>query len=189
MPSHNNLISTLKEYGNISDEEKKLIRKHFRFASLKKNEIFKSKHSNNIIFVNTGLLRAFVEDKKGFVCTRIIAWENRFLTNINVFKHFNSSDETIEALENSEILYIEKDFFYQLLSHCPNLNIIYLNILSEYNELYIRKYSLYACKSIEEKMLFLKDNFPHLIKRTNDNILASFLGISRESYVRGKIYL
>lgn len=189
MPSHNNLIRTLKEYGNISNEEEYLIKKHFRFTSLKKNEIFKSKYSNNIIFVNSGLLRAFVEDQKGIVCTRIIAWENRFLTNITTFKHFNSSDETIEALENSEIIYIEKDFFYQLLSTCPNLNIIYLKILSEYNELYIRKYSLYACKSIEEKMLFLKDNFPHLIKRTNDTILASFLGISRESYVRGKIYL
>lgn len=189
MPSHNSLICTLKEYGNISTEEEYLIRKYFRFESLKKNEIFKSIHSNNIIFVNSGLLRAFVEDKKGNICTRIIAWENRFLTNITTFKHFNSSDETIEALENSEIIYIEKDFFYQLLSTFPNINIIYLKILSEYNELYIRKYSLYACKSIEEKMLFLKDNFPHLIKRTNDTILASFLGISRESFVRGKVYL
>lgn len=189
MSSHNNLIYTLKEYGSISNKEENLIRKHFHFASLKKNEIFKSKNSNNIIFVNSGLLRAFVEDKKGIICTRIIAWENRFLTNITTFKHFNSSDETIEALEDSEIIYIEKDFFYQLLSNCPNLNIIYLNILSEYNELYIRKYSLYACKSIKEKMLFLRDNFPYLIKRTNDSILASFLGISRESYVRGKSYL
>ncbi|MCO4304892.1 Crp/Fnr family transcriptional regulator, partial [Riemerella anatipestifer] len=144
---------------------------------------------NNIIFVNSGLLRAFVEDQKGTVCTRIIAWENRFLTNITTFKHFNSSDEIIEALENSEIIYIEKDFFYQLLSTCPNLNSIYLNILSEYNELYIKKYFLYACKSLKEKILFLKDNFPHLIKRTNDTILASFLGVSRESYVRGKKYL
>lgn len=189
MLSHNSLILTLKKYGSISNEEENIIRKHFRFASLKKNEIFKSKYSNNIIFVDTGLLRAFIEDKKGCICTRIIAWENRFLTNITSFKHFNSSDETIEAIENSKIIYIKKELFYELLSTFPNLNIIYLNILSEYNELYIKKYSLQACKSIEEKMLFLKDNFPHLIKRTNDSVLASFLGISRESYVRGKIYL
>lgn len=189
MPSHNKLIRTLRKYGNLSDEEEHLIKKYFQFSSLKKNEIFKCTHSNNIIFVNTGLLRAFIEDKKGCICTRIIAWENRFITNIINFKQFNTSDETIEALENTEILHINKEFFYQLLENYPNLNLIYLKILNEYHELYIKKFHLYAGKSLEEKMSFLKDNFPNLIKRTNDSILASFLGISRESYVRGKKYL
>lgn len=186
---HKNLIQTLKQYGTISIEDENLIKTHFHFVSIKKNTFFKNECSNNIIFVNKGLLRAFVEDASGGVCTRIIAWENRFLTNITTFKHFNSSNETIEALEDTEMLYIERDLFFHLLSTSPNLNYIYLNILSEYNELYIRKYSLYACKSVKEKMIFLKENFSHLIKRTNDGVLASLLGISRESFVRGKKYL
>ncbi|MCU7572331.1 Crp/Fnr family transcriptional regulator [Riemerella anatipestifer] len=157
--------------------------------NLKKNEFFESEFHNNIIFINNGILRAFTEDSQGNTYTRIIAWENRFITNISIFKEFGKSNEIIECLENAEIIYIDKELFYKLLEQSPNLKNIYFNILSEYNELYVRMTTQLKCRGIKQKMEYLKSDFPNLINRINDSVIASFLGMSRESYVRGKIYL
>jgi hypothetical protein len=39
------------------------------------------------------------------------------------------------------------------------------------------------------KMQYLKTNFPNLIGRISDQILASFIGLSRETLVRNKAHL
>ena len=39
---------------------------------------------------------------------------------------------------------------------------------------------------LENKFLHLKQDFPNLIKELNDTLLASFLGINRETFARNK---
>lgn len=184
------LIQILRDYGDVSEEDMDVLRRNFKYMSLKKKQYFDNKGVNYIIFVNKGILRAFTEDEDADkVVTRVIAWENRFINNFVKFKDFNQVNETIECIEDAEIVYIESDKFYKIISERINLNIVYFNILREYNELYIRRFVQYSKKSLEQKMMALKQDFPNLINRVSDSVLASFIGVSRESYVRGKRFL
>ena len=68
----------------------------------------------------------------------------------------------------------------------PNLKSIYADILEEYTALHIKRFEVLNTFDLENKFLHLKQDFPNLIKELNDTLLASFLGINRETFARNK---
>ena len=141
---------------------------------------------DKLFFINKGLLRAFYMDEKGKEITRMIAWENRFLTNIISFKNFSENNEIIECVEKAEILYIDKHGFDILMKSSLNLKSIYADILEEYNALHIKRFQSMNTFDLYQRIIDLKTEFPNFINRVSDNILASFLGISRVYLVKKK---
>lgn len=185
---YNQLLDFLKQYGEISKDEETLIKKCFSVLNLKKKQILINENfpCNKLFFVNNGLLRTYYISNKGTEITRMIAWENRFLTNIVSFKYGEKNNETIECIENSEILCIDKDNFDTLLKSSLNLKSIYADILEEYNALHIQRFQSLNTFDLQNKFSHLQKFFPQILYRVNDGLLASFLGISRETYVRNK---
>lgn len=184
---HKLLIETLKKYGNISDEEEKKIIEIFNPKNSIKKEVLIYKHSlcNKLFFVNRGLLRAYYTDINGNEITRRIAWEKGFLTNMDSFrKNGLENNETIECIENAEILEISKNNLDFLLQNSYNLMRIYQIILEKYMAFNIRSYQQITTLSPEEKLIYFRENFPTLKNRINDTILSSFLSLSRKTIVR-----
>ena len=185
---YNQLLDFLKQYGKISKDEETLIKKCFSVLNLKKKQILINKNfpCNKLFFVNKGLLRTYYINNKGTEITRMIAWENRFITNLVSFKYGEENNETIECIENSEILCIDKDNFDTLLKSSLNLKSIYADILEEYNALHIQRFQSLNTFDLQNKFSHLQKFFPQILHRVNDGLLASFLGISRETYARNK---
>ena len=185
---HEQLINFLQKYGTISELEKKNIKNYFIPLQVKKKQILIEKNSpcNKLFFINKGFLRAYYSNDNGKEITRMIAWENRFLTNIGSFKGFTENNETIESLENGEILCISRDHFDILMKSSFTLKNIYADILEMYNALHIKRFEALNTFDLDKKMNHLKQEFPHLIHKLSDTLLASLLGISRETYVRNK---
>ena len=188
MKNHEQLICILQKYGNITSSEKIEIEKYFIPRLLTKKEILVDKCStcNKIFFVNSGYIRAYYLNENGKEITRMIAWKNRFLTNIGSFKGFFENNEYIECVKQSEILYITRSDFENMMQTSSNLKYIYANILEEYNALYVRRFESLNVYNLDKKMKYLKSEFPNLVKELNDNLLASFIGISRIHYVNNK---
>lgn len=182
------LIDLLNSYGNITKEEEMSIRKTFVIQKVNKKELLIHENfpCNKLFFINKGLLRIFYVNDKGNEFTRMIAWENRFLTNMISFKNLGDNNEIIECIENAEILYIKRDTFNDLMKSSLNLKSIYADILEDYNANNVRRFQELNNNNIKVKMETLKYNFPQLIGRVNDVILSTFLGISRETFVRNK---
>lgn len=185
---HEQLITILKKYGTISEVEKQNIEKYFTPLKVKKRDVLIEKYNpyNKLFFINEELLRAYYLNDKGKEITRMFAWEGRFLTNIGSFKNLFINNETVECLKNTEILYINKIDFDKLMASSMNVKSIYTDILEEYNALHIKRFEALNTFDIEKKLLHLKQNFPNLLAELNDSLLASFLGISRETFVRNK---
>lgn len=139
---HKNLVEVLKNYGNISETDEKNIRRNFKILNVNKKEILVDGNSscNKLFFVNKGLLRAYYSNNNEKEITRIIAWEKRFLTNIVSFRKLEDNKETIECIENAEILYITKIDFDKLLNSSLNLKSIYADILEDYNTMHIKRF-------------------------------------------------
>ncbi|MFC6269539.1 Crp/Fnr family transcriptional regulator [Frigoriflavimonas asaccharolytica] len=182
------LLFLLRKYDAISKDEEMNIKKYFVSQNINKKEILinQNKPCNKLYFVNSGLLRAYYVNDKANEITRMFAWENRFLTNISSFKNFSDNIETIECVEKAEILYISRENFDKLMLTSRNLKSIYGDVLEEYNALHIKRFHHLNSTNIEEKIKHLKNDFPYIINKVNDSLLASFLGISRETFVRHK---
>lgn len=188
MNEYKQLIELLKAHGKISEKEESEIIKSFNHSKIRKKEILIDKNSScdKIFFVNSGLLRAYYINEKGNEITRTIAWENRFLTNIVSFKGFSKNREVIECIENGEILHINKNDFDRLMSFSLNVKSIYNDILEEYNAFHIQRFEYLNTVDSEGKMKYFYENFKPLKNRLNDNILSSFLSISKKTLERLK---
>ncbi len=185
---YKNLLKVLKNYGNISETDEKNIRRKFKFLTVNKKQILVNGGSfcDKLFFVNKGLLRAYYYDNTGKELTRMIAWENRFLTNVASFRKFEDNKETIECIENAELLYITKFDFDNLIKSSLNFKIIYADILEEYNALHIKRFEQLNTRDALGKLEYFKINFPALKNRINDTYLSSFLSISRRTLERIK---
>ena len=189
--NHEQLLSFLYKYGNLSETEKQNIKKSFTLLQVKKKQILIEKNTpcNKLFFVNRGLLRAYYINDKGKEITRMVAWKKRFITNIGSFKNLSINNETIECIKDGEVLSINREDFNNLMKSSPNLKSIYADILEEYTALHIKRFEVLNTFDLENKFLHLKQDFPNLIKELNDTLLASFLGMNRETFARNKNYL
>jgi len=186
--NHKKLITLLNQYGTISETEQQNIENYFIPTQVKRKQVLIEKNSpcNKLFFINNGLLRAYYTSEKGVEVTRMIAWENRFLTNIGSFKNMTENNETIECVENAEILYINRMNFEKLISSSLNIKSIYADIIEEYNILHTQRFEQLNCKDSLGKLKYFKENFHPLHNRINDSLLASFLSVSRKTVERLK---
>jgi CRP-like cAMP-binding protein len=185
------LLAVIKSYDEISDQEISNLKTYFNVLKVRKGDILIKANSpcDKLFFVNSGLLRDFYINETGNEITTIITCESRFLTNIISFNGFAENNETIECIENGEVLYISKENFDKLLKTSKNLKCIYADILEEYYALLTERFHYLNTKNVEQKINHLKNDFPFLINRVNDSLIASFLGITRETFVRNKKFL
>ena len=186
---HEKLINLLKQYGSITEIENQNIIKYFTPINVKKKIILIEKNSlcNKLFFVNKGLLRTYYIDNFGNEFTRRIAWENGFITNMDSFrKNGLENNETIECIEDANILEISKFDLDKLLATSENLKNIYLKILEKYMAINIRRYQHIANSSPLEKLVHFNENYSPLKNRINDTLLSTFLSISRKTLIRTK---
>lgn len=185
------LFSVLSAYDQISEQEKLDLKTYFTAFDVKKGQLLISANSScdKVFFVNSGLLRDFYTNETGNEITTIITNEGRFLTNLISFNGFGHNNETIECIESGEVLSISKENFDKLLSSSKNLKCIYADLLEEYYALLTERFHFINTKNVEQKIKHLKKDFPYLIQRVNDRMMASFLGITRETFVRNKKFI
>ncbi|MEC5394892.1 Crp/Fnr family transcriptional regulator [Bergeyella sp. RCAD1439] len=183
------IISLAKAYGNIGEEGLGLIRAYFKLKKVKKGDILMDDDGNGMLyFVNSGIIRAYYRNDDGEQVTRMIAWENRLLTNIINFENFSGESEIIECIEEAEILCITKSDFQQLAKQSIEIMNFFFKILENSILLYVDKAHCMG-KSTREKIEYLKRNYRPIIGRVTDSVMASFLSISREHFVRNKKFL
>lgn len=187
--NHKKLITLLNQYGTISEIENQNIRKYFIPIKVKKKQILIEKNSlcNKLFFVNKGLLRTYYIDNNGNEFTRRIAWESGFITNMDSFrKNGLENNETIECIEDPNMIEISKFDLDKLLATSENLKTIYLKILEKYMAINIRRYQHLANSNPLEKLIHFNENYSSLKNRINDTLLSTFLSVSRKTLIRTK---
>jgi len=135
-------------------------------------------------FVEKGLLRSFIIDDKGAEHILQFSLEGWWAADLSSFLTGDPSKYNIEALEDSELLLISKPSWDLLLKKIPAFE-RYFRILIE-NNLIVTQRRLIASFSAtaEEKYHKLLHNFPDLIQRVPQHMIASYLGITRETLSR-----
>lgn len=188
---HPLLQSYFQERTSISMEELDSISPYFMEKSCKKNEYLlrEGEVCKYNYFVVSGCLRLFSVNKQGIENTRYFAFEGKFGTSFTSLITKEPSFEYIQCLENSKVLYIHRDDFYNLVETVPAVNKIYRNIMeSAYITTQRRIYDLQGSDSLERVNLLLK-NYPQILNRLSNKIVASYLGITPYTLSRLKARL
>jgi CRP-like cAMP-binding protein len=185
---HQQLKRYLKLNISINDETLDEIVKNFSFITIKKNSILLSQGStcNKLYFVNKGCIRTYYTTGQGQEKTRLIAFEGMIATSLSSFISQQPSFEFVEALENSELLYISRDKFYQLVDQYPEWKQFYVRLLEFAYLFQNKKIEELVTLSAGERYAILMKEHPNYIQRLSNKVLASYLDITQETLSRLK---
>jgi CRP-like cAMP-binding protein len=135
-------------------------------------------------FVDKGLLRSYTVDDKGDEHILQFAMEGWWTSDLSSFLTEEPSLFNIEALEESQLLLITKPSWELLLQKIPAFE-RFFRILIQNNLIATQKRLIGSLsETAEEKYNKLVNTYPDCIQRVPQHMIASYLGITRETLSR-----
>lgn len=192
MTNKTELAHFLKKNIDIEDEDLKVILSYFKTIKKSKNEILLSngKNSQASYFVIKGCLRLFYIDNQGKDITRYIAFENQFATELVSFISNQPAQESIQVVEDSELLFITHEDFRHLMQIVPKWKDFYTIYLEKAYVNNSKRIISFTTLDASERYKQLFQLNPNIVKRLPNKIVASYINISQEtlSRIKGKMY-
>lgn len=186
------LAEKISQITSIDEEGMEIVLSYFKYFQIKKEEILlnEKEHSSRIYFVVKGCLRIYFLQADGTEATRYIAFENNFASNLVGLITGECSEEYIQALESSELLYIYFRDFQSLLSRVPGWEKFYIYYLENAYVNNTRHLMSFLTMDATERYKQLLEQNPAVVQRLSNRMVANYLGISQESLSRlkGRLY-
>ena len=135
-------------------------------------------------FVEKGILRSFTVDEKGGEHILQFASEGWWIADLSSYITNEPSLFNIEALEDAELLLLSRSAWDQLLQTLPKFE-HYFRILIQNHLIATQKRLLQSLtETAEEKYNKFTQTYPACVQRVPRHMIASYLGISRETLSR-----
>lgn len=170
----------------LTNDEFQVVLDHFELSTYKKHQyIVRSNHpAPNDHFVTNGLLRSFYLDEAGKEHILQFAMEDWWISDPQAYHNRLNATLNIDCLEDSHIMSISIDNREKLCREVPKMEYFFLKkTTAGYIALQQRILSLMSQKSDERYSQFVA-LYPNLIHRLPKTLIASYLGISRETLSR-----
>ncbi len=181
------LFQKFAEKIELTEEEKELSRSFFITKKLRRKQYLLQEGDvcKYVAFVEKGLLRSFAVDDKGHEHITQFAFEGWWIADQFSFLTGEPSEYNIEALEDCELLLLTKQAEDEMLEKIPKFE-RYFRILLQNNLIATQKrLASSLSQTAEEKYNELISVCPDTLpKRIPQHMLASFLGISPETFSR-----
>lgn len=171
---------------DLSEEEFEYARTLFIPKRLKKKRVLigEGEICKYTVFVEKGLLRSYKADDKGNEHILQFALEGWWMGDLYSFLTNETSLYNIEALEDSELLLITKPSWDLLLERVPAFE-RYFRVLIQNNLINTQRRLMGSfTETAEEKYKKLLREFPDILQRVPQHMIASYLGITRETLSR-----
>ncbi|KGK29804.1 Crp/Fnr family transcriptional regulator [Cellulophaga sp. HaHa_2_95] len=188
MAKYTELTNFIKKNIEIEAEELKIVLPYFKTIKKSKNDILLSNGKNSQVsyFVKKGCLRLYYIDEEGKDITRYIAFENQFATELVSFISNEPAQETIQVIEDSELLYITHDDFRHLMRSIPKWKEFYTRYLEKAYVNNSKRLISFTTLDASERYKQLFQINPNIVRRLPNKIVASYINISQETLSRIK---
>ncbi|HLA56371.1 MAG TPA: Crp/Fnr family transcriptional regulator [Flavobacterium sp.] len=176
------LTTHIAKFVSLDETETEILRENLVFLSVKKKEnlLEAGQTCHYQYFIVKGLCRNFIINEKGNEQTTQFGIENWWLSDYLSFHNDRPSGFYIQAVENSELIAIEKKAMETLLAKVPKLERYFRLVLQKaFGASQIRIKYLFT-QSAEERYRHFSTSFPEFVQRVPQYMLASYLDFSPE---------
>lgn len=182
------LTQFIKDKITIDNEDLEAILPFFKPLAVQKNELLvhHSELGQQLYFVNKGCLRIFFINEEGQESTRFLAFENHFASALVSFITGAPAVEYVQALEEAELLCINRSDFFHLLEKHAAWEQFYRHYLEFAYVTNTNRLMSFITMDARTRYESLLKERPIVIKRLPNKIVASFLNISQETLSRLK---
>ncbi|SHN00543.1 Crp/Fnr family transcriptional regulator [Chitinophaga sp. CF418] len=176
----------LKEGAGLSDEELDLVRQVTIERKLRKRQYLLQEGYASIYncFVAKGCLRLYRIGKDGAEHILKFAIENWWISDCESFSTGHPAQGTIDALEDSEVLLIKKEDFEALTRRIPKFQRFKERLDARNYDATQRRILSNISETAEERYLNFIKSYPQFYSRVPLHMVASFLGVTRETLSR-----
>lgn len=178
----NQLIEHIRKFIDLDESESELILSCFEKEKFKKKALLleEGQTCNKQFFILNGLVRFYINNDKGSEQTLQFGIENWWITDYLSFEYQMPSHFCIQAIENLDVLCINRKSFDELLIKVPKLEKYFrLVIQKSFGASQVRIRYLFTM-SAEERYHHMNTMFPEFVQRVPQYMIASYLDFSAE---------
>jgi len=170
----------------LTDEEFNICIKFFNSKKLKKHQFLLNEGEicRYIGFVNSGCLRQYSIDNQGAEHIIQFAIEDWWVSDLHSFLSGFPATYNIDALQDSEVLLLDKSARDELLDACPKMERFFRLLIESNHVATNQRISDSLSASAEERYLKFIKTYPQLFEQVTQNQIASYLGITPQSLSR-----
>jgi CRP-like cAMP-binding protein len=180
------LRAQIEKIVKLTDDEFKFVLTYFTQRSYKKHQYVVQANSPapNDTFVVKGLLKSFYIDDVGKTHIMQFAMEDWWISDPNAYHNKLNATLNIDCLEDTDTFFISIDNRERLCIEMPKMEYFFLKkTTAGYIALQKRILSLMSQRAEERYVQFVQ-LYPSLIDRVPKALIASYLGITRETLSR-----
>lgn len=176
----------LRDKIDISDEDLSKIKDAVSIRKLRRWQTLLNEGDvwKKMSFISKGCCRLFRYDSKGGDHTVRFGIENWWMTDLESFNANRPSLYNIEALTSSTILVWSKEDWIKLQEDIPAFKLFYEGLVIKAFEAAQERVFTLISQSPEEKYLDFQHKYPNVFNKVPLHMVASYLGISRETLNR-----
>jgi len=135
-------------------------------------------------FVVKGILRSYIIDEKGTEHILQFAPEGWWIADLYSYLTSEPSNFTMDALEDAELLMIARPEWEELMKKVPKLEHYFRVLIQNHLIATQRRLLQTITQTAEEKYRKFAQTYPDCIQRVPQHMIASYLGITRETLSR-----
>jgi CRP-like cAMP-binding protein len=135
-------------------------------------------------FVASGCLRSYVIDNKGKEHIVQFATDDWWMSDMKSLTTGQPSLYFMDAIENSDVLFIDVPSFKKLTDLVPDFNKAYQAGVQKNTQAKDQRIIASLSASAEERYLEFIKTYPTIVSRVPQHMVASYLGISPETLSR-----
>lgn len=176
------LANYLNRYASFTSEEIDLIFNSLSVKTFQRKEFLLEQYQvcKHRFFIIEGLVRYFRTDSDGNENISLFGIENWWITNLDSFVNKTPSQNAIQAVEKTTVLYISKEDLEALYEQIPKLERAFRIITEKTLIAILRKDEVYMKQNSKERYYSLVDTIPNFAQRVPQYMIASYLDITPE---------
>lgn len=180
------ILASVAQHIQLTEQEQQFFTSLLRPRTLRKKQYLLqagdvSRFEN---FVVKGLLRAYTVDAKGQEHIAMFAPEGWWISDLYSFLTQTPGNQNIDALEDSEVLQIEKQDLEKLYLQVPKFDRFFRILLQNAFVANQQRIIASISQTAEEQYLAFIKKYPSLEQRVPQHQVASYLGITPETISR-----
>lgn len=180
------LRNHIEEIAPLTDNEWKTVSSKFHLRHLKKHHflIQEGQLVHHEFWIIDGLVKSYAIDNKGKEHILRFGMENYWISDYQAYQFQTPSNITVDCIEDSTFFALSFTDRENLAVEVPSMaNFWRIKSNIGYIHLQQRVLSLLT-QTAEERYEEIIQKMPHLIQRVPKKLLASYLGVSRETLSR-----